>query len=117
MPRIIPRPEPARFDAALGAWLLSSWADVTAALRDPALVAGAGHARPDANVTNALLAETRIALEPIATTLAADLPAGAALDLVESYAVRVARALAVMVTSIRAEDVDKASGLAREVFL
>jgi len=117
-----------RFDAALRAWILSTHADVSAALREPRLALAGTDTGADAahlavrEAGREALAPARLALwwaelEPLARALAARLPAGPAVDLVHAFAEPWSLALAVAATGASAKDAERLAALAREVFL
>lgn len=118
----------ARFDPGLSAWVLTGYADVSAALREPRLaVTGAeadGHGAHLAvreagaeALAPARLAALRTECEPSAHTLAASLPEGRPVDLVRAFAEPWSRGLAASATGATPADLERLSGLAREVFL
>src|SRR5271163_3780048 len=91
------QPEDARFDSALGAWVLTSYADVSAALRDPRLSASGTSADGNAAhvavreaaahpLSPARLAAWRAEIEASARVLTERLPAGVPVDLVAAFA-------------------------------
>lgn len=121
-------PGPARFDATLGAWVLSRYADVAAALRDRRLSAsGAVGDGPGVHVevrdaaARALapdrLAAWRARLAPSALSFTDDLPTGRPVDLVRDYAEPWSLALAVTATGAAPSDAERCARLARDVFL
>jgi cytochrome P450 len=122
------RPGGARFDEAHHAWLLTSYADVSAALRDPRLSipgssadAHAAHlAVREAGAT--ALSPERVAawrpdLERSARAVAESLPLGSAVDLVRAFAEPWSVALAATATGISPVDAERLAPLARAVFL
>jgi cytochrome P450 len=122
-----PSGEP-RFDPALGAWVLTRHADVSAALRDPRLsVPGTGADRDVAHVTvrgaaahamsPARLAAWRGEVEASARAITGRLPAGVPVDLVGAFARPWSGMLAVRATGAPAADAERLDRLAREVFL
>src|SRR6516165_69666 len=95
------QPGEARFDSALGAWVLTSYADVSAALRDPRLSVSGTSADGDAAqvmahvavreaaahaLSPARLAACRAEVEASARILTERLPAGVPVDLVGAFA-------------------------------
>lgn len=121
------QPGRARYDPALGAWVLSSHADVSAALREPCLVAvdfaeGSGvHRAVQGAVARVLsvdrLGQWRAGFERTALECAAALPADRPVDLLESFAVPWALSLALTVTAASPTAPTELAQLAREVFL
>lgn len=118
----------ARYDAALGAWILSSYADVSVALRDPRLsLTGARLESADAQVmlrdaaSHALsaqqLAGWRTTMEHSAAACAAALPAAQRVDLVESFARPWSIEVAAIVSGATRSESARLAVLAREVFL
>lgn len=123
-----PRPGEARFDRAYRAWILSRYADVSAALREPRLAvpgtsadAHAAHLAVReagaAALAPAQLAAWRGDLERSARQLAESLPTGRPVDLVPAFAEPWSRALAATATGISPADAGRLASLAREVFL
>jgi len=118
----------ARFDTGLGAWILSRYADVSSALREPRLsLAGTavdGHAAHLAvreagaqAFSPARLAAWRADLERSALRTIAGLPAGQPVDLVRAFIGPWSLALAVTATGAPADAGERLNRLAREVFL
>jgi cytochrome P450 len=123
-----PGPGHARFDEAQQAWVLSNYADVSTALREPRLVvpgtaldAHAAHlAVREAGATAlspARLAAWRDELEQSARRLAESLAVGRTIDLVTAFAQPWSLGLAATATGIPAAEAERLSPLAREVFL
>lgn len=124
-------PGEARFDAALSAWILSSYADVSAALREPCLSASPGSGAPgrDQAANTAVrdaamqaLASQRLAawkkeIEPLACQMAQSLPAGDPVDLLGAFAAPWSLALASLAAGASAAETPRLAGLAHEVFL
>jgi hypothetical protein len=121
-------PGAARYDSALGAWLLTSHADVVAALREPRLAvtgtAVEGHtahlAVREANTEvfpPARLSALRAEIATPAHALARNLPTDQPIDLVGAFALPWSLALAVTATGAPLADADRLAGLARQVFL
>jgi cytochrome P450 len=119
------RPGEPRFDPALGAWVLTRYADVSAALRDPrwsASVAGdAAHTEVRGAAAQAMsparLATWRAEAEASARVLIGGLPVGEPVDLVGAFARPWSAALAARATGAPPADADRLDRLAREVFL
>jgi cytochrome P450 len=122
------QPGEARFDPAISAWVLTSYADVSAALSDPRLsVSGtstdgdAGHVAVRETAAHALssarLAAWRAEVEASARALTERLPAGVPVDLVGEFARPWSATLAVRATGAPPEDTERFDRLAREVFL
>lgn len=120
----------ARYDPALGAWILSRYADVYAALREPRLSAS-GHEAADGEHTahvamreaaaralaSSRLADWRGAAEKAAHGLLGALPTGRPVDLVRGFAVPWSLQLALLVSGGSRTDAESLTRLAREVFL
>ena len=114
----------ARYDETYQAWMIRRYADVVAALREPALVAGGedestiAHATVHAATRRAYasdrLAEWRDELEASAKRFAEQLAIGAAVDLVRDLATPWCVGLAMKAAGTRS---DRAIDLARVVFL
>src|SRR4051812_17637375 len=110
------RPGAARFDPALGAWVLTSYADVSAALHDPRLSvpgtsAGGGAAHVAVRAAASALppagpAAWRAEVEASARALAGRLPAGVPVDLVGAFARPWSAALAARATGAPSGDAD-----------
>jgi len=121
------QPGDARFDAARGAWILTSYADVSAALRDPRLPApatamdAAAHISMRAAAARAFsperLAAWRAEIEPLTYKVARSLPADRTVDLVQDFAAPVSLALALLATGAPKGDTAQLTALAREIFL
>lgn len=119
-----------RFDSAIGAWVLSSYADVAAALSDPRFVV---NGEPDSDAGRATrvavrsaareaysrdrLAEWRSVLESSAAEMAERLPRETPVDLISAFAEPWALSLAMLASGASIEDQDRLSPLARDVFL
>lgn len=124
-------PGEARFDSSLGAWTLSRYADVSAALREPRLSASPGSGAPGRDqAANALvreaalqaLASQRLAawkkeIEPLACQMAGGLPVGTAVDLLGEFATPWSLALASLASGASAAEAPRLAGLAHDVFL
>jgi cytochrome P450 len=122
------QPGEARFDVAHRAWILTNYADVSTALREPRLsvpgTSGDAHtahlAVREAGATAlspARLAAWRADLELSARQLAESLSAGLPLDLVRAFAEPWSLALAATATGVSPTDAARLAPLAREVFL
>ena len=118
----------ARFDSALGAWVLTRYADVSAALRDPRLtVSGTGADGDAAHVTVreaavAAMSPGRLAIwraegDASARVLTERLPAGVPVDLVGAFARPWSVELAIRATGALPADAERLDQLAREAFL
>ncbi|MGQ0647002.1 MAG: cytochrome P450 [Gemmatimonadaceae bacterium] len=127
-PESIPATHPARVDAALEAWVLSRYADVTAALCDPRVsLHGTTNGEDTAHVTvreatlhaqsPEQLARWRTALEAAACRTLDALPGGQPVDLVRSFADPCSLELALMVTGAPRPVAEECTRLARETFL
>lgn len=121
------RPGAAHFDATLNAWILSSYKDVSVALREPLLPApGIGtystahlSVREEAARQSSAerLTAWRAEIEPLAYRLACRMPAGSPVDLVSAFAAPWSLAAAVSATVPTSSDSQRLASLAREVFL
>lgn len=119
------------FDASLNAWVLSRYADVSAALRDPRLSASPGTGSPDRDrVANAAvreaaahaLAPQRLAAwhaetESLTHQMAAALPAAQPVDLFAQFAAPWALSLAATAAGIASSESARLAPLARQLFL
>jgi cytochrome P450 len=123
-----------RFDPELDAWILTSYAEVNAALREKQLsaVSARGDGNPGtfdetaherfreearSSLSAVKLAEWRDSIEPLARRMLDQLPADRPVDLVSEFAQPWALAVALIVTGAKAEDAKKLNGWARAVFL
>src|SRR4051794_40451845 len=119
------QPGNARFDSALGAWVLTSYADVSAALRAPQLspsgagVSDAAHVavREATARTLARLPACRAEVEASARALAESLREGVPVDLVGAFARPWTAMLAARMMGAPLADAGRLDRLAREVFL
>jgi cytochrome P450 len=122
------QPGEARFDSVLGAWVLTSYADVSAALHDPRLsVSGtstdgdAAHVAVREAAAHALsparLAAWRAEAETSARVLIERLPADVPVNLVGTFARPWSVRLAVRATGAPPADAERLDRLARDVFL
>ncbi|MGH7616758.1 MAG: cytochrome P450 [Gemmatimonadaceae bacterium] len=116
----------ARYDASLGAWVLTRYADVVAALADSRLAVGEG----DDDGAHTLVREAaraalprdhaaawRTTLETSARSLIATLPRDDTVDLARDLADPWSLSLALAATSASPHDASHLAGLAREVFV
>ena len=127
-PPEIPVPAAARFDDAMEAWVLTRYADVLAALREPRLTAGgarggteldrAAHLRFRARASAAasgMLAEWLERLGPLARDMASALPGDRTVDLVgelaQPWSAQIARCLA-----CPGGDPDRLAALSGDIF-
>src|SRR5262245_27130389 len=121
-------PGEARFDTTLGAWQLTSYADVSAALQDSRLSITGTEANGEAahravreaaarSLSSARIAGWRTECEESARVFAERLSLGEPVDLVESFARPWSTALAIRVTCAPPADAERLNRLAREVFL
>jgi cytochrome P450 len=123
-----------RFDSGLNAWVLKSYADVNAALREKRLSAASAQGEGDpgtldeatheqfreqarASLSKEQLTKWRGLIEPVAQRILTELPSHRAVDLVTEFAEPWSLAVAVIITSAKAEDAGQLNGLARAVFL
>ena len=117
-----------RIDPTLDAWMLSRYADVSAALREPGLVAGnaatidqAGHAEFREAAKRALssdrVEEWLEAVAPVASRIHGGLDLSEPVDLVDAFAEPWALEVAVAVTGANPDEAERLSGLARAIFL
>jgi cytochrome P450 len=122
------KPGEARFDPALRAWVLTSYEDVSAALRDPRLSVSGTSADGDAAhvavreaaahaLAVARLAAWRAEVEASARVLIERLPAGLPVDLVGAFARPWSVELAVRATGAPLAHAERLGRLARQVFL
>jgi cytochrome P450 len=118
----------ARFDASLEAWVLTSYADVVAALHAPRLSGGGGD--PTAHTAHVAVRDAarralssdhvagwRDNLESSARQIVRALPAGEPLDLVRTFAEPWSQSIALAVSEVQADDAPRLTNLAQEVFL
>ena len=120
------------FDHKLGAWVLSRYADVLAAFRNPLLIPTGAKAlskkkAPDEAARLKMRAETKTALSlrqlhkwqkvlaPEAAALTESLPVGEPVDLVAELARPLCLSLAVAATKTDLEDASRLQGLAKDV--
>ncbi len=121
------------FDRRLNAWILSRYSDVAAALREPTLVpvtalGAASSVRIDVAVHTEFRAQALRGLSPsaieswqvqfsaTADRFVAELPAGAAVDLMEHFARPWSLKVAAIAAGVPGESHDRIAGLARCVF-
>jgi len=106
-----------RYDATLGAWMLTRHADVAAALREPALSMSDGDVADLPTFAAAQLATWRDGAESSARRMVASLPTGEPVDLVRAFAAPWSLALACDVTGASSAHAPRLAALARAVFL
>jgi len=115
----------ARFDPVLRAWILSSYADVRAALRDPRLSAGTASAdaassepeSPSISLFSERLEAWREPMTASARQIAGALPAGQPIDLVQAFARPWSWQLAGRVTGAAPAERARLDRLAHEIFM
>lgn len=123
-----PHPGVARFDSTLSAWVLSSYADVSTALRDTRLSATGVEDAGDAShiaireaatreFSNERLAAWRARIEQSAREFTGQLPDDRPVDLVREFAEPWSLALAMIATGAPPAAIAHLASLAREVFL
>jgi cytochrome P450 len=129
-----PRPVPPYHDQSQEAWVLSRYADVLAAFREPRLSAEGGRTedRPEisdaafklrirteitAALSAAKLAEWQATIEPSARDLVQRLPCDRAVDIIEEFAQPLCLATALLVTGADPADAERLQRLARAVSL
>ena len=121
-------PPPAQFDLGLGAWILSTYADVSAALHDPRLTASGtsevSHDAPSSyreSASRALsqnrVTQWRAAIEDAAVRYTEALEFDQTVDLVSALAVPFSHAVAAHVSGATAAEVARLIAPARDVFL
>ena len=132
-PMTPPKPEPPRFDPAQNAWVLSRYADVCAALRDPHLwpVGGKREIQPDArddagrlkqraDMLDALSASRieawRPQLEALTRNALDHLPTSRAVDLLGEFTLPWGLSLGMLVTGADPADARRLSDLGSRVF-
>ena len=116
------RPVKPFYDQSRKAWVLSRYADVAAALREPALqLKGSGEDGPDvriktlAAISALKLAEWQTQIEPLAYTITDRLASENPIDIVQEFVRPWCLATAVIVTGAAPDDANDLAGLARQV--
>ncbi|HEX4166478.1 MAG TPA: cytochrome P450 [Bryobacteraceae bacterium] len=117
------RPVKPFYDQSRNAWVLSRYADVAAALREPELQlrSGSDEDEPDvrsktlAAIPASKLADWQTQLEPLAYTIIDRLTRESPIDIVQEFAQPWCLATAVMVTQADPSDAERLAGLARRV--
>ena len=122
-----PQPAEARFDQRLDAWILSSYRDVSSALREPGLaISDSGPSESDTHLTvreagaefaHARLGEWQARMEQSAREYAGRLAPNRTIDLFQAFASPWSLEVAVMVTGIAPELGRSLTRVAGEVFL
>jgi cytochrome P450 len=121
-------PAPAHFDRALGAWILTTYADVSTALRDARLSisgsfvdAGIAHATFRDVGGHALssqrVASWRVTMDSAAARIADTLPVNERIDLIESFARPWSTEVAAIVCGVSNEEAIRLAEPARTVFM
>ena len=120
-------PRPPAYDSAFGAWVLSRYADVAAALNEPCLTVSGDTGAPDAHLSLRqtaadTLAPTRIVawrreMEVSARRFAQEFKAGQRVDLVRDFAQPWALSHAILITGAAEADRPRLNALARQIFL
>jgi cytochrome P450 len=117
------RPVKPFYDESRNAWVLSLYADVAAALREPELQLRSGsdkdetdvRAKTLAAIPASKLAEWQMQLEPSAYAIIDRLTSVSPIDIVREFAQPWCLAAAVMVTGADPSDAERLAGLARKV--
>jgi len=130
----VPRPELPRFDSSMEQWMLSRYADVSAALRDMRLCAASGRVQgaggavdeiahsqfrelAQAEFSAARVAEWRAEITPRADRMFRGLALNRTVELLSEFAEPWSLAVAVTVTGADPLQVERLNPLARDVFM
>ncbi len=125
--RHVNEPAAARFDPALGAWILSTYADVSAALRDPRLSLSASvdvsrqakeafREAAGRALSPQRVADWRVAVERSAVRRAQALALDEPVDLVTAFAAPFSAEVAAIVSGATVSECARLSAPAREIF-
>jgi cytochrome P450 len=124
-PLLPPWPANPYYDSSRNAWVLSRYADVLTALREPGLRLKSGQSedQPEvrsetlAAISASNLAEWQAQIEPLARTFFDRLAGEHPVDIVQEFAMPWSLATAIIVTGANPADSERLAGLARKVSL